>query len=95
MAVLLKKIQASYLPVYIGLLQACQVFQLWKEHSSFNMFRLYIDSLGISEIISLNLLLFQAFILSTILCVQGFPLQPTHHPQHCFRYATVLDPLAH
>lgn len=90
MAVLMKKIEASYLSIYIGFLQACQVFQLWKEHSSFNTFRLCGDSLGISEINSLNLLLFQTFILSTIFCVQAFPLHLTHHPQSCFRYAAVL-----
>lgn len=53
------------------------------------MVRLYADSLGISEIISLNSLLFQAFILSIILYVLGFPLQPTYHLQTCFKCATV------
>lgn len=35
---------------------------------SFEMVRLHADSLRISEIISLNLLLFQAFVLSVMLC---------------------------
>lgn len=77
-----------YLPVCIRLLRACRVFQLWKEHSHFNMARLYADSLEISKIISLNLLLFQAFILSITLCVLGFHLQPTHHLQSSLKCAT-------
>lgn len=53
------------------------------------MVRLYADSLGISEIISLNSLLFQAFILSIVLYVLGIPLQPTYHLQTCFKCAPV------
>lgn len=53
---------------------------------SFEMVRLYADSLRISEIISLNLLLFQAFVLSVMLC---FTLQSTHHLQSCFKCATI------